>query len=83
VRLGTSTSISGSLTPNHAGQVIYLQTLAGGVWRTSAVTRLSATSTYRFTVRPAKRTTYRYRVYKPADTDHLSVTSGTLSLRAT
>ena len=53
------------------------------VWRTSAVTRLSTTSAYRFTVRPAKRTTYHYRAFRPADADHLSVTSGTLSLRAT
>jgi len=67
VRLGGSTSISGSLAFIHAGQVIYLQTLTGGVWHTSAVTRLSATSTYRFTVRPATRTTHRYRVYKSAD----------------
>jgi hypothetical protein len=62
--------------PNHARQLVYLQRQLGGVWRTVAAARLSATSAYAFRIRPGVRATLVLRVYKPADTANQSGLSG-------
>jgi hypothetical protein len=77
--LGGSVTLSGSVAPTHAGQTVYLQRLVNGSWTNAASRRLSSTSTYAFTIKPSYRGTYYYRVYKPADTDHLAGYSGTRS----
>lgn len=78
--LGTTATISGALTPAHAGHPIHLQQYASGSWRTIATRALSSTGGYAFGVRPATTGGFAYRVYKPADADHLAVASATLRL---
>lgn len=74
--LGGSFTMSGSVAPTHAGKSVYLQRYAGnGTWTTLASRALSSTSAYAFTVKPGWRGTFTYRVYKPADADHLASSS--------
>ncbi|GAA1991876.1 hypothetical protein GCM10009817_37520 [Terrabacter lapilli] len=71
--LGGSFTVSGSVAPTHAGQVVYLQRYAGnGAWTTVASRTLSSTSTYAVAFRPGWRGTFTFRMYKPADVDHLA-----------
>lgn len=75
VRLGTSVSLSGVVTPAHPGQQVTRQQLVNGTWTTLATTTLSPSGTYTFTVKPTSRGTKTYRVVKSADGDHLTGTS--------
>ncbi|MGR6316796.1 S8 family serine peptidase [Micromonospora soli] len=68
--LGGTVTLSGSVSPSHAGQTVYLQRLVSGSWKNITSRTLSSSSTYSFSIKPTSRTTYYYRVYKPADTDH-------------
>ena len=71
--LGGSFTISGSVAPAHVGQVVYLQRYAGnGVWTNVASRTLSSASAYAFSFRSGWRGTFTYRMYKPADVDHLA-----------
>jgi type VII secretion-associated serine protease mycosin len=81
--LGGSVTLSGSVAPNHAGQVVYLQRLASGRWTNVASRVLSSTSAYKATLKPSARGTYTYRVYKPADSDHLAAVSPARSFTVT
>ncbi|SCE80859.1 Serine protease, subtilisin family [Micromonospora mirobrigensis] len=73
--LGGTVTLSGTVTPGHPSQTIYLQRSIGGVWKDVATGKLTSTSAYAFTVKPAARGTYWYRVRKPADSDHLEARS--------
>jgi hypothetical protein len=75
VRAGQTLTVTGAVGPNHRGQRVYLQRLAGGRWRTVATTTLTSASGYRLRVRPSVRGRLSYRVLKSADRDHLSGTS--------
>lgn len=77
--LGRSVGLSGKVAPAHGGQIVYLQRLVDGRWSNVSSRVLSSTSTYAFAIRPLHRGTHYYRVYKPADTDHLAGFSGTRS----
>ncbi|MEV0153011.1 S8 family serine peptidase [Micromonospora sp. NPDC050686] len=80
--LGGSVTLSGTVTPEHpAGQTVYLQRSVGGVWKDVASTKLSSVSSYSFTIKPAARGTYWYRVRKPADSDHLQAWSPARSFK--
>jgi hypothetical protein len=81
--LGRTVKLSGAVSPRHAGQVVRLQRLSAGTWRTVASARLSASSGYTFSIRPTTRTRSLYRVLKPADADHAAATSASVSLRTT
>lgn len=82
--LGTAVAMSGSVSPNHAGQYVYLQRYLGNnVWTNETAMKLSSTSVYSFHPKPAARGTYYYRVVRPADTDHLLGVSPTKSFRVT
>jgi type VII secretion-associated serine protease mycosin len=81
--LGGSVTLSGSVRPNHAGQAVYLQRLVNGSWANVTSRALSSTSGYAFTIKPSTRGTFSYRVYKPADTDHLAAASATRSFTVT
>ena len=72
IPLGQTVTLSGSVSPSHVGQTVYLQRSVNGVWSTVTSTALSSTSQYSFSIKPGTRGTYAYRVYKPADTDHLA-----------
>ena len=73
VPLGGTFAMFGSVSPSHAGRTVYLQRYAGNnTWATVTSRALTSTSTYGFTVKPTARGTSTYRVYFPADTDHLA-----------
>ncbi|HYT26625.1 MAG TPA: choice-of-anchor Q domain-containing protein, partial [Actinomycetota bacterium] len=78
--LGQTAVLSGTVRPNHAGQLVYLQRYLSGAWRSVASARLSTTSGYVFRIRPGVRSTLVLRVYKPADTSNLNGQSATLKL---
>ncbi|MEO6712148.1 MAG: L,D-transpeptidase family protein [Mycobacteriales bacterium] len=68
--------VVGAVHPPHAGQAIYLQRRGkGGVWQSVASSRMRDDGSYRLTVVNASTGEFDYRVHKPADSDHLSVTS--------
>ena len=82
--LGGTFTLSGAVSPSHAGKTVYLQRYAGsGTWTTVTSKVLSTTSTYSFTVKPTTRGTVTYRVYKPADTDHLAGYSANRAVNVT
>jgi len=82
--LGGTFTMSGSVAPSHAGKTVYLQRYAGGgSWTTVTSKALSSTSTYSFSVKPSSRGTFTYRVYKPADTDHLASYSPSRAVKVT
>ncbi|MBY8875992.1 hypothetical protein K7640_29615 [Micromonospora sp. PLK6-60] len=83
VALGGSVTLSGKVSPSHAGKYVYLQRYVNGRWTTVANRTLSSTSTYSFAVKPSARGTYTYRVHKPADTDHLAGYSVTRAFKVT
>lgn len=70
---GTSLTISGSVAPKHAGQVVNIQKLTDGVWRAIAKATLSSTSTYSraLTLSGRSGTSVRLRVALPAHSDHV------------
>ncbi len=72
-----------SVAPSHAGRTIYLQRYVSGAWRTVASRTLSSSSTATFSIRLTGRGTYYFRVYHPADSDHVLAVTGTLTLRVT
>ncbi|MEU3452433.1 S8 family serine peptidase [Micromonospora sp. NPDC006766] len=69
-RLGGTVTLSGSVSPKHAGQTVYLQRLVNGSWKNITSKKLTSSSTYSFSIKPTSKGTFTYRVYKPADTDH-------------
>ena len=81
VALGGSVTLSGTVSPSHAGKTVYLQRYVNGAWTSITSRALSSTSTYAFTIKPAYRGTYSYRVYMPADTDHLAGYSASRTLK--
>ena len=84
VGLGGTLTMSGSVAPSHAGKTVYLQRYLGsGTWTTVTSRALSSTSTYTFSVKPTSRGTFTYRVYKPADTDHLASYSPNRAVKVT
>jgi hypothetical protein len=80
IRLGQQATLTGSLSPARAGQVVYRQGFYGGAWHTWATARVSPTGRFSFTIRPTVRTTDRYRVYLPADAARAATASPTLTL---
>jgi len=84
VALGGTFTTSGSVAPTHAGQTVYLQRYAGsGKWTTVTSKVLGSTSAYAFSVKPSTRGTFTYRVYKPADADHLASYSPNRAVKVT
>jgi hypothetical protein len=75
IRYGQSFSITGAVSPNHAGQRVYLQRLVSGAWKTAATATLSSTSGYTLRAKPPTKGKLTYRVYKSADRDHLASAS--------
>jgi hypothetical protein len=65
IRVGSSATISGSVSPNLHGRTVYLQKRTSSGWRDVAHKRLSAKSRYAFTVTAKRTGTTTYRVVKP------------------
>jgi hypothetical protein len=79
----TSVTVSSSVAPSHAGQTVYLQRYYSGAWHNSLSKTLSSSSTAAFAFAKSAAGTYTYRVYKPADADHVASWSATLTLKVT
>lgn len=66
IRLGTSTSLRGSVTPPDSGEAILLQLWANGRWRSTQKTQLPADGAFSFRLHPKRVGVLRYRVVMPA-----------------
>ncbi|MGW6199496.1 glycoside hydrolase domain-containing protein [Kribbella sp. NPDC055110] len=70
IRLGGSTLLYGYLNPAHAGTTAYLQRRSGTSWAAVTTGKLTTNGKYAFSIKPAARGTYTYRVVWLADADH-------------
>ena len=71
VSVGQALGVRGNVAPAHAaGTGVRLQRYVSGAWRTVASGRMTTTTAYRVTWRPATATTYLLRVVLPAHADH-------------
>jgi hypothetical protein len=71
ISYGQTFTVTGTVSPNHHGQRVYLQRLVDGRWKGAASTTLTSGSGYTLRVEPQTRGRLTYRVYKFADADHL------------
>jgi hypothetical protein len=76
-------SVAAAVAPSHAGQTVLLQRHYYGAWHTVTTRTLGSASTTTFPLTNSVAGTYRYRVVKPADADHLTGWSATLTLTVT
>jgi bacillolysin len=81
--LGTTSYLSGSVSPSHAGRTVRLQRYYSGAWHNVASKVLSSTSRYRFAIKPGTRGTFKYRVVLAAHSDHIAGKSPTATLKVT
>jgi hypothetical protein len=79
----TAAKVSTYVVPGHAGQKVYLQRLVDNAWQTVTYKYLASNSTATFTFSRSTPGTYYYRIYKPADSDHIAAKSATMTLRVT
>lgn len=80
--VGGSVSLTGKASPGALGRTATLQRRTATGWTTLATRTVASTSTYAFTVRPA-RGTWTYRVVVSADAAHYAGVSPSRSVRAT
>ena len=79
-RPNRSVTMSGTVTPAHAGQVIYRQGFYSGKWHTWATTRQAADGSYKFKITPTVVAVNKYRVYVPASGGIPATASQTVTL---
>ena len=75
VAYGQTIAVTGTVSPNHRGQRVYLQRLVNGSWKGAATATLSSASGYTLRAKAKARGRLTYRVAKHADADHASGTS--------
>ncbi|MBA2773349.1 MAG: hypothetical protein H0U36_04800 [Nocardioidaceae bacterium] len=83
IRKGGTVTFFGVVAPNHAGQPVLLQRQVNGVWTTVSTTSLDADSSYvlRYTLgAKEKKSSGAFRVVKPADADHVTGTSASVTI---
>jgi hypothetical protein len=83
VPLGGSATVSGKVAPAHSGKRVYLQRLYSTGWKNVTYKTLGTTGAASFTVRPAARGTYTYRLAFLGDTDHLAGYSTARTVKVT
>jgi hypothetical protein len=83
IRYGQTITVTGTVSPNHAGQRVYLQRLVSAAWKTAATATLSSTSGYSLRAKPLTKGKLTYRVYKSADRDHLASASAKQTVTVT
>jgi len=82
-RKGDTVTFFGVVAPNHAGQSVLLQRQVNGAWTTVSTTTLDADSSYvlRYTFgSKEKKNSSAFRVVKPADGDHVTGTSASVTV---
>lgn len=83
---GEATTLNASVAPAHAGHAVHFQRWGRGGWQTVAYGRLDTYGRARWSFRSYNDVpcggprTEQYRVYKPADHDHVAGASGVLTL---
>jgi hypothetical protein len=84
VRRGRYVTLSGVVSPGHAGRTVTVQYRSGsrGPWRTLSIRLLGAGSAYSVRVRLRSRGDYYYRASFPGDDSHTGSMSGTVRVRA-
>jgi hypothetical protein len=80
IRYGQTITVTGTVSPNHAGQRVLLQRLVSGAWKTAATATLTRGSGYTVRAKPPTKGRLLYRVYKSADTDHVAGASASQSV---
>ena len=80
VAYGQTITVTGTVSPNHRGQRVYLQRLVNGTWKGAATATLTSASRYTLRAKAKARGRLAYRVAKNADADHASATSATLTV---
>jgi hypothetical protein len=83
IRLRRTAAVRGTVAPNRRGQVVYLQRHDVRGWHTIVSARLTAASTYAFTVKPTSRGLWRYRVVKGANAYNIAGIGPTVVVRVT
>ena len=83
VRKRSTVTFFGLVAPNHAGQPVQLERQLDGAWTTVGSTTLDRDSTYVFRYTfgsKEKKLSSDFRVVKPADADHVTGTSPTVTV---
>lgn len=80
LRLKQSFVVAGRVSPNRAWQLVRLERYSAGSWKLVRTTKLTSTSTYRFTVTPSTRSTTTFRVAKPAESAYAASASSTFKV---
>jgi hypothetical protein len=81
VLAGDRATVRGRVTPAARGTRVSLQRLVGKRWRSVKSTRLTARSTYAFSLATRRAATARYRVLAPARAGRRAATSPAFGLR--
>jgi len=81
ILLGRSTTLSGTAAPTATGRTATLQRYTGGSWVAVTSKAIGSTSGYAFSVKPAARGTYTYRVVVSSDSLHDAGTSPTRTVK--
>lgn len=77
---GARAYLTAGVSPSHAGQRVYLQRLYGTTWKGIAYLSLNVHSQATFAVSSTTATTMRFRVYRPADGDHVAAYGPVMSV---
>ncbi|HVM19488.1 MAG TPA: hypothetical protein VM307_05975, partial [Egibacteraceae bacterium] len=78
---GTEVTVSGSVTPASKGHTVKLQQRTKKGWKEIASQKLAKKGTFAFTVKPAAKGSYEYRVNSPATKTHAAATSPARTLK--
>ena len=78
--LGHSVTVQGSVGPASSGATVWLQELESGRWVGLVSGRLSSSSAFAFTTRPAGAGTEQLRVYAPATAAHAAGASAAATI---
>ena len=77
---GHAVTLRGTAKPGAAGQRVYRQGFYSGAWHTWSSTKVTASGSYRFTIKPTVKAVNKYRVYLPASGQRKAASSPTLTL---
>jgi hypothetical protein len=78
--LGTSTAITGKVTPARTNGTVVVERLMSGKWVERARGTLSSNSTYSVKLTPSERTTYTLRARRLATGSDAAITSSTVTM---
>lgn len=66
VRLGRASVLTGTVAPNLKTKLVFLQQKIGRSWKDVTKVKLTSVSAYKFTLKPARKGVYLYRLRVPA-----------------